>query len=375
VAVGSESSATAKLAAGDYYYTADYNPKSNTNYAAVVGTVKEKLHIDPAKISGYKWDDANPDGMWDINPLTSKLETGVPGVTIQLYKETNGKAGLQTGIGGDTLVATATTGTNGAYSFNVASLGTYYIKEVVPTGWVLTTSSPVTVTETGADVVGRFGYTDPTNFGDTQITNGTGNAGTMGFWHNTNGELVLTGSKTATQLLAKYQALFTTAAGTVVPNTNGALGLANPNKAGYTVLVDGSGNYIAQSSFTGSKGFTYLANYLTNSSATNMAYMLGAQMLATEFNIAAGYVNATQFIYIPNVGGMNSGDLNALHSPPSGLTAVTGNFVQISTVVTDALQALIKYSYVPSGHVARNYDEALMNMFVSINQNGNIFGS
>src|SRR5262249_30854548 len=152
-------------------------------------------------------------------------EAGVKGVTFQLYQETNGTAGLQTGTSGDKLVATTTTSSTGAYSFSGLGAGTYYVKEVVPTGWISTTPNPVTVVEAsgGYDVVGRSGHTDPTNFGDAHITTGSGNARTMGYWANSNGQTVLTGKSGGTTLLAKFQAIFTTAAGTAVSNGNGAL--------------------------------------------------------------------------------------------------------------------------------------------------------
>jgi hypothetical protein len=229
------SSATGALAAGRCSYIAVCN--GDRNNKSVVGAV-EPLTVNPATISGFKWDDANGNGKWDSG------EVSVNAVTFQLYQKTNGATGLQFGTGGDTLVATTTTATNnsynGFYSFSVTALGTYYIKEVVPTGWVSTTPNPVTFIEKDADVTGRYGYTDLTYFGDAHITTGSGKAGTMGFWKNSQGEMVLTGSSTGQQLSSKYVALFTGA-------------LANPNKPAYTVLVDGNGNYIAQSYFTSTK--------------------------------------------------------------------------------------------------------------------------
>jgi hypothetical protein len=386
-----DSMSTGGLGAGSYWFIAVYN--GDGLYNSLVNAA-EPLTISAATISGYKWDDANGNGKWDSG------EVGLNGVTFQLYQETNKTTGLQTGTGGDTLVATTTTAANGSnngyYSFSVSTVGTYYIKEVVPTGWVSTTANPVTVVMSGANVVGRYGYspssTDPTNFGDAHITTGTGNAGTIGFWTNTNGQTVLTGSKTGTTLVAPYSAIFTTAAGTAVTNGHGALGLANTttidkstNKYDLTVLVDGNGNYLSQSYFS---TYANVANYLKNASATNMAYMLGAQMLGTEFNIAAKYVNASQSVYIPNVG-MSSADTNALQNPDqyagtgktNGLAPVTGNYVQISTAINDAITALLvapNTSYkspTTNQSQIRYYQEALQNIFVSINQNGNIFVS
>jgi hypothetical protein len=289
-------------------------------------------------------------------------------VTIQLYKETNKTAGLQTGTGGDTLVATTTTADNGGhhgyYTFSVSTLGTYYIKQVLPTGSVATTTDPVTVNETGANIAGRYGYTDPTNFGDAQISTGSGKAEGLSFWTNSPGHLTLTGSSTGTTLLAKYYAIFTGA-------------LANPNKSGYTVLVDAAGNPITQSYFS---NFVNVSRYLGFANifpATgNMAYLLSAQLLATEFNIVAGFVNPNQYIYIPYVTGVTSSDLNALKNPgTTGLPAIAGNFVQIQTAINDAIAALKVYPSTFLTTTQRYYQQALKNILVSINQNGNIFAS
>ena len=60
------------------------------------------------------------------------------GVVVDLYAESNTQPGLQEGTGGDSLVATTTTGSNGSYSFTVTTAGVYYVQEVVPSGYVQT---------------------------------------------------------------------------------------------------------------------------------------------------------------------------------------------------------------------------------------------
>jgi hypothetical protein len=281
---------------------------------------------------------------------------GVQGVTIQLYKESNATTGLQTGTGGDTLVATTTTGSNGAYNFSGLGAGTYYIKEVVPTGWVSTTPNPVTVKDAIFDQIGRFGFTDALDFGNAHITTGS-HDGTIGFWTNKNGQTMLTGSSSSTQLKSQYFSAITN--------------LANSNQPGSTVLVDANGNYVPQSYFTSPNGYTFLQTYLNNANATNMAYMLSAQLLATELNIKAGFVNANQTIYTPNVS-MSAADRASLAAPPHGITPI-GTFVTIQTVINDAI---LELKYAPYTRVAgpdRTFEEALMSIFTGINQAGNIF--
>ena len=80
-------------------------------------------------ISGTKFNDLTGNGF-------SKDDPGQSGVTIDLYMATNGTSGLQTGTGGDELVATAVTDSNGAYAFTGLAAGTtYYVQEVVPS-WI-----------------------------------------------------------------------------------------------------------------------------------------------------------------------------------------------------------------------------------------------
>jgi hypothetical protein len=276
-------------------------------------------------------------------------------VTFQVYQETNGTTGLQTGTGGDTLVATTTTATkgsyNGFYSFSVSTLGTYYVKEVVPTGWVSTTPNPVTVVETGSDVVGRYGYSDPTNFGDAHITTGSRRARTLGFWaNNGNSSIPQSDRQTLTTLYLR--------------NADGSLFAFTHNPNGGTL----TSKQLAADR-------TQLANWLLNATSTNMAYMLSAQLAATQLNVLHGFVNPNQYVYIPNVSGETSDDLKALKNPPSGLNAIPGNFVSIQTAIADAVLALQNHGKTPSGSPARNYEEGLMNTFNSNNNNGSIFVS
>ena len=86
-------------------------------------------------ISGTKFTDATGNGF-------TADDAGQSGVTIDLYRESNRSSGLQTGCGGDTLVASTTTASNGAYSFTGLAAGTYYVQEVVPAGYVQTGGGP-----------------------------------------------------------------------------------------------------------------------------------------------------------------------------------------------------------------------------------------
>ena len=62
-----------------------------------------------ATISGTKYGDVTGNGF-------SCDDTGQGGVTIDLYRESNGTSGLQTGACGDSLSASTTTASNGTYA-------------------------------------------------------------------------------------------------------------------------------------------------------------------------------------------------------------------------------------------------------------------
>ena len=108
-----------------------------TNIAAptITTTPGGTVSIGNITISGTKYLDLTGNGF-------SADDTPDKGVTINLYQETNSTAGLQTGSGGDKLVATTTTADDGSYSFGVTAAGTYYVQEAVPATDVQTGGGP-----------------------------------------------------------------------------------------------------------------------------------------------------------------------------------------------------------------------------------------
>ena len=70
-------------------------------------------------ITGLAWNDTNSNGSQDTG------ETGISGVTVQLYSDTNGNSTFDPAT--DTLVATTTTDSGGYYSFQVSQTGTYFV--------------------------------------------------------------------------------------------------------------------------------------------------------------------------------------------------------------------------------------------------------
>ncbi len=149
---------------GTYTWHATYNGDGNNILVNDQGGTAEQITIGGATISGTKFLDIAGNGF-------SSDDTPQPGIVIDLYQESNSTSGLQTGSGGDKLVATATTASSGMYSFTGLAAGTYYVLEVVPSGYVQTGGGPngaagstyYTVTVNSATTYGG------NNFDDYQI--------------------------------------------------------------------------------------------------------------------------------------------------------------------------------------------------------------
>ncbi|MFH0853127.1 MAG: SdrD B-like domain-containing protein [bacterium] len=83
----------------------------------------------PGKISGYKWNDTNGNGNWDIS------ESALSGWTINLWNDRAGQPGI--------IIDTDVTDANGYYEFADLLPGAYWVNEVLQAGWIQT-SLPVT---------------------------------------------------------------------------------------------------------------------------------------------------------------------------------------------------------------------------------------
>lgn len=136
---------------GTYTWTASYSGDTLNGAATDQGGSAEQITIIAnTSISGTKYLDITGNGF-------SSDDTGLGGVTIQLYVDKNNSGAYNTG---DTLYASVTTTSDGSYSFSNLPAGHYLVKEVVPTGYVrtgpaLTDTYAVTVstgdTKTGYD--------------------------------------------------------------------------------------------------------------------------------------------------------------------------------------------------------------------------------
>ncbi|MBX0326164.1 carboxypeptidase regulatory-like domain-containing protein [Oscillochloris sp. ZM17-4] len=78
------------------------------------------------------WDDLNNDG------LLNNGEAGIDGVTVRLYRDSNGNGTIDAGAE-STAVATTTTSNGGAYLFSGLTQGKYLVEIVAPAGYISST--------------------------------------------------------------------------------------------------------------------------------------------------------------------------------------------------------------------------------------------
>jgi hypothetical protein len=95
----------------------------------------EVVPTNTMAIGSLVWNDLNRNGIKDA------AESGVSGVTVDLYTSTN----LIAGDGDDVLVATTTTSGSGIYSFANRAAGRYVVRVTPTVGLPLTGGSPVTL--------------------------------------------------------------------------------------------------------------------------------------------------------------------------------------------------------------------------------------
>jgi hypothetical protein len=145
---------------------------------------------------------------------------------------------------------------------------------------------------------------------------GAGGGLTLGFWSNKNGQ-ALVGADDLSMLVG--------------------LNLRNANGSAFDPA-----NYAA------------LRTWLLNATATNMAYMLSAQLAAMELNVFNGKVSGTSLVYAPG-----SHDANTL------------GFITVNALMNEANTALGANGNTTAAGTDRSYQEALKNALDNANNNRN----
>ena len=193
--------------------------------------------------------------------------------------------------------------------------GTYVVTESTPieTHWIATTdtsSDEITLAE-GDHVTVQFG----------NVCIGAGGGKTLGFWSNKNGQKLFTAPDLALMISLNLRA----ASGSAF----------NPGS------------------------YSQFRTWLLNANATNMAYMLSAQLAAMELNVFNGLVNGNSLVYAPQLLPYAVPGLNPL------------GFISVNNLMTAANNELGLHGSTLSGSPFRAYQEALKNALDAGNNNLN----
>jgi uncharacterized repeat protein (TIGR01451 family) len=187
-----------------------------------------------AMICGYKFYDANANGVWDAG------EPPVAGFKIELYDQSG------------SLLATTFTAADGSYCFDGLDAGTYTVQEVLPLGsWMPTTPISITVTLLSGEIK------ENNNFGNLCLEPGQGGK-TIGYWANAGNSLIDLSDIAYLNTLNLYP-------------TSWGPPFSSPSQ---------------------------IRNYLLKANAKNMWWMLSAQLIATILNVRHGYLDGSTLVCV-----------------------------------------------------------------------------
>lgn len=239
-----------------------------------------------ASVSGTVFEDLDQDGVRDPG------EPGLAGLTVCLTLEDE--------------VLCVVTAANGSYVFPGVSGGAYELTlQALPDGsFIASTPLSRSIEASGCELL------EGVDFGGYRL-NLTCQGRTRGFWQNCNGK----------KLIAKKNLL----------NRLPALKLRTKQGALFTTT-----------------NYNTFRSWLKAASATNMAYMLSAQLVAMDFNRAVGFVDGNCRIQDPHLG-----------------------LITIDQLIELAKSSLQAHGYTPSGHPARAMQERIKNALDRANNNVN----
>lgn len=259
-------------------------------------------------ISGLKYYDVNHNGQFDPG------ETPLPGWAIDWT---------------DTVSGTEITGPSGLFEVKNLVEDTYtFTEEQGPAGWIQTgntvdqstasAGSKVTLNgdKTYTVELASGGSASGLNFGNVCEVN-NGNGLTLGFWSNKNGEKILQANDPAWREL---------------------LNKSNLRQANGTSFTIPGGKF--------ADAYKAFRTWLLSATATNMSYMLSAQLAATQLDIAYNKLNGKDLVLDPN-----------------------GDWVSINQVVSDAIAFLATHGNTTASGPDRDLAEDYKNIFDRLNNN------
>jgi hypothetical protein len=259
-------------------------------------------NVGLSTISGRKFDDRNGNGQDNSEP-------GIAGVKVTLSG---------TAANGAPVNLCTVTASDGSYSFPDLLPGTYTASEVKPVGTIATT--PTSCQEQLTLDAVCAGTSQTCNFGNACL--GAGGGLTLGFWSNKNGQALFGVDDLAAMV---------------------ALNLRNA-----------SGGVFDPASYSAFR------TWLLNATATNMAYMLSAQLAAMELNVRHSFVSGGALVF--------AGTAPAGCSIP-GLSPL--GFISISDLMSDANSELGADGLTLAGNHDRTCQEFKKNALDAANNNRN----
>ena len=189
--------------------------------------------------------------------------------------------------------------------------------DTIEGNWIHTTTNPLTLSL-------AVGQAQTFQFGNVCIGGGGGH--TLGFWSNKNGQATMNDGATSVSELALLSGLN-------LRNANGT----NFDPATYAAF----------------------RTWILSATATNMSYMLSAQLAAMNLNVEALLVDGSELVYAPALLPYNPVGINAL------------GFISINDLMAAANSELGLHGSVLSGNSFRPYQEALKNTLDAANNNQN----
>lgn len=210
----------------------------------------------------------------------------------------------------------------------------YTVTEFMPieANWQQTTPNPVVLTLADND-------DETVEFGN--LCTGAGGGLTLGFWSNQNGQKIMEEKANNNNNFANSIAFLN------------ALNLRNANGTDFAI------------SQPGLNGYKQYNSWLLKADATNMAYMLSAQLSAMELNFKYGKVNGNAIIYAPGTNSANDANNGPLLQ----------GFATVNDVMNEANTELGLHGLTKMGSPYRSYQEALKNALDRGNNNLNFVQS
>jgi hypothetical protein len=245
----------------------------------------------PGSVSGVVFEDLDHDGIHDAG------EPGVAGAAVKLVSNNPANPGQ--------VIASTLTDANGQYSFSPVGFDDLSVVLDLNTQlFVATTPTDVHLSNCGCG-------NQVVDFGKYSLVQQNCNGRTIGFWRNNNGVAIIVNGQFWDELVALH-------------------------------LVNANGT-----AFNPTGNISQWRSWLQGANATNMAYMLSAQLAAMELNVLSGGVSATCFV------------------------STSQGPMQIGAVMAAADAALAQDGYTPTGDAHRALQTFLKNVLDAANNNLN----